>query len=264
MRKFNLVLALLLAASVCAFGQIIDPNVGIFDPAAACAPTCGDHPNSITLTEFGVWNYGNAGEPLPWYIIFAVPEDDGGAPTLSSNAGSPDSFTATGPTDAGSWDSSSSQTLYEFVAPFTTMTADEINAANNSMNTTNMFGPEEEAAFGSMPSAFEVYLYSMSPGLPVQTAELFDTSIVAGTFVAVLGVEHGTNPAGHPQTQVFATPFTTSGLGVTTSTTTTTTTTTTLSGPFTAGAIPEPNTIFLLGTALLGITTALRKRLRRS
>jgi len=170
-RSLKLLPVLLLALSICAFGQIIDPNVGVFDPSAACAPTCGLHPNPIPLTEFGVWNFGNAGAPLPWYIIFAVPDNTGGAPTLSSDPASPDSFTATGPTDAGAYLPTSSQTLYEFAGPSTTLTASEIGAANNSMNTTNMF-------VGGTPTSFEVYVFSMDPALPSQVAELFDTNIV--------------------------------------------------------------------------------------
>src|SRR3989442_9796520 len=131
-RRFTLFSALLLALSVCAFGQVLDPNVGVFDPAAACAPTCGVHPNPIPLTEFGVWNFGNAGEEaLPWYLIFAVPNNTGGAPTLS-DAGNTPAFTASGPTDVGSWGSGSKQTLYEFAGPSTTLSASIIHAGNNS------------------------------------------------------------------------------------------------------------------------------------
>lgn len=261
-RSLTLLPVLLLALSIGAFGQILDPNVGVFDPAAGCAPTCGIHPNPIPLTNFGVWNFGNAGEEaLPWYLIFAVPNNSGGAPTLS-DAGNPPAnggpFTASGPTDAGAWGSGSSQTLYEFAGPSTTLTAAEINAANNSMNTTNMFGAAEQTAFGSTPSAFEVYLFSMSGSLPHQTAEFFNTSIVAGTFVAVLGV----SGQGTKQDKVYASPFTTAGLGGGSST-----------GPTTGGPgggpasgpqVPEPNSIVLLGSALLAVTAGLRKRFARS
>lgn len=264
-RSLTLLPVLLLALTIGAFGQVLDPNVGVFDPGAACAPTCGIHPNPIPLTTFGVWNFGNAGEDAnPWYIIFAVPNNTGGAPTLSDGGNTP-TFTGTGPTDAGSWGSGSSQTLYEFAGPSTSLSASEIGAANNSMNTTNMFGAAEQAAFGSTPTAFEVYLYSMSPSLPHQTSLLFDTSIVAGTFVAVLGAsidKHGND-------HVYASPFTTAGLGGSSSTTTTTTTTTTSSsGPGVASAsgpsVPEPNGIVLLGSALLVLCAGLRKRFVRS
>lgn len=268
-RFLRLLPILTLILCVSAFGQILDPNVGVFDPSASCAPTCGLHPNPIGLSEFGVYNFGNAGDDaLPWYIIFAVPNNKDGAPTLSSDSSSPDSFTASGPTDAGAWASSSSQTLYEFVGPSTTLTAAEINGANNSMNTTNMFGADESGAFGSIPSSFEVYVYSMSGALPHQVAELFDTSIVAGTYVAVLGAS--TDSKGHDH--VYASPYTTAGLGETGSTTGTTTTTTTTTsttggpggGPASGPTVPEPNTIILLGSALLAVTAGLRKRFVRS
>ena len=255
-RSFKFLPVLIVALSVCAFGQIIDPNVGVFDPSAACAPTCGLHPNPIPLTEFGVWNFGGAGAPIPWYIIFAVPDNTGGAPTLSSDPSSPDSFTASGPTDAGAYLPTSSQTLYEFAAPATTLNAAEINAANNSMNTTNMF-------VGSTPSSFEVYVFSMDPALPSQVAELFDTNIVAGTFVAVLGVD-----TTGPNEQVFSTPFTTAGLGGSSSSSSSSSSSRSSSGPGGGPAsgpgTPEPNSIVLLGSALLAITAGLRKKFARS
>jgi hypothetical protein len=260
-RRFTLFSALLLALSVCAFGQVLDPNVGVFDPAAACAPTCGVHPNPIPLTQFGVWNFGNAGEEaLPWYLIFAVPNNTGGAPTLS-DAGNIPAFTASGPTDVGSWGSGSKQTLYEFAGPSTALTAAVIAAANNSMNTANMFGAAELAAFGSTPSAFEVYLFSLSGALPHQKAEFFNTSIVAGTFVAVLG--GSVDSKGHEH--VYNSPFTTAGLGGSSSTTTTTTTTvgeTASAGS--NGQVPEPNGIVLLGSVLLAVGAGLWKRFIRS
>ena len=263
MTKRSILPILFLALSVCAFGQIVDPNVGVFDPSAACAPTCGTDPNPIPLTEFGVWNYGNAGEPLPWYIIFAVP-NGGAAPTLASDASSPDSFAVSGPTDVGAYLSSSSQTEYEFAASATTLSAAEIGAANNSMNTTNMFGAAEQAAFGSTPTSFEIFVYSLSPALPAQVAELFDTNIIAGTFVSVLGVERVTKNNGEIQSQVFATPFTTAGLGATGTTTTTTTTGGPGGGPASGPLVPEPSSIVLLGSALIAATAGLRKRLIRS
>src|SRR5262245_7143812 len=251
-RTLILLPILVIALSVCTFGQIIDPNVGVFDPSAACAPTCGVHPNPIPLTEFGVWNFGGAGAPLPWHIIFAVPDNTGGAPTLSSDPSSPDSFTATGPTDAGAYLPTSSQTLYEFAGPSTTLTSAEIGAANNSMNTSNMF-------VGSTPSSFEVYVFSMDPALPSQVAELFDTNIVAGTFVAVLGADRT-----GPNSQVFSTPFTTAGLGGSSSSSSSSSSSGPGSGPASGPIIPEPNSLVLLGSALVAITTGLRKKLIRS
>src|SRR5215471_5038096 len=230
-RTLILLPILVIALSVCTFGQIIDPNVGVFDPSAACAPTCGLHPNPIPLTEFGVWNFsGGAGAPLPWYIIFAVPDNTGGAPTLSSDPASPDSFTASGPTDAGAYLPTSSQSLYEFAGPSTTLTASEIGAANNSMNTSNMF-------VGGTPTSFEVYVFSMDPALPSQVAELFDTNIVAGTFVAVLGADRtGEN------SQVFSSPFTTAGLGGSSSSSSSSSSGPG-SGPASGPSTPEPNSI---------------------
>ena|SRR5437870_316041 len=264
-RSLTILPLLIVALSICAFGQILDPNVGVFDPNAACAPTCGTDPNSIPLTQFGVWNYGNAGQPLPWYIIFAVPNDTTGVPPPLSDGGNTPVFTAAFAGDAGAYLASSSLNEYQFAASKTTLTADEINAANSSMNTTNMFGAAEQAAFGSTPTSFEIYVYSMSPALPEQTTELFNTSIVAGTFVTVLGVERVTKNNGDIQSQVFATPFTTAGLAGGPATTTTTTTTVGGSASESAGSgVPEPSGIVLLGSALLAACAGLRKRFTRS
>jgi hypothetical protein len=123
------------------------------------------------------------------------------------------------------------------------------------MNTTNLFGAAEQTAFGSTPTSFEVYLFSMSPSLPHQTALLFDTSIVAGTFVAVLGAS--VDDKGHEK--VFNSPFTTAGLGGGPPTT---------SGPggnpASGPLVPEPSSIVLLGSALVAVTAGLRKKLSRS
>jgi hypothetical protein len=254
-RSLRLLPVLLLAVSFSVFGQITDPNVGVFDPSLACAPTCGTDPNAIPLTEFGVYNHG-PGTADPWYLIFAVPTDGitpAAAPgTPTSDALSPDSFTASGPTDVGAYLSSSSLTEYEFAASATTLTAAEIGVANNSMNTTNMFGTAEQTAFGSTPTAFEIFVYSMAPGLPEKVAELFDTSIVAGTFITVLGVSADGK-------HVYATPFTTAGLGGGPPTT---------SGPggnpASGPLVPEPSSIVLLGSALVAVTAGLRKKLSRS
>src|SRR5438552_785496 len=167
---FTILPLLIVALSICAFGQILDPNVSVFDPSAACAPAdCGADPNPIPLTQFAVYNHGDAGQPLPWYIIFAVPNDTTLVPPPLSDGGNTPVFTATFAGDAGAYLASSSLNEYQFAASKTTLTADEINAANSSMNTTNMFGAAEQAAFGSTPTSFEIYVYSMSPALPEKT-----------------------------------------------------------------------------------------------
>src|SRR5215469_1741484 len=204
-RSSSLLLVLVLAAAVCAFGQILDPNIGIFDPSASCAPTCGLHPNPIPTTEFGVWNFGNAGNgTTPWYLILALPDFTGSTPSLTSDPSSPDSFTATNIPLTDSMFLPTSGVLYDFVAPATGGLK-----GDSSMSAADMFPPSAPP-----PSFFDVFVFSMSPALPAQVAELFDTSLIAGSFVAAVGTDS--------KGQQFSTPFTTAGLAHTSSTTTTT------------------------------------------
>ena len=243
-RSSSLLLVIALAAAVCAFGQVLDPNIGIFDPGASCAPTCGLHPNPIPTNEFGVWNFGNAGNgSTPWFLILALPDFTGLAPSLTSDSSSPDKFTATNIPLSNSDFMSSSGSLYDFVAPATGGLT-----GNSSMSSATMFPPTAPP-----PSFFDVFVFSMSPALPPQVAELFDTSLIAGSFVAAVGTDS--------KGQQFSTPFTTAGLAHTTTSTST-------SGPGGSPAsgpqVPEPSGIVLLGTALLAASAGLRKKLVRS
>jgi hypothetical protein len=105
----------------------------------------------------------------------------------------------------------------------------------NSMNWVNMFGAEEQGAFGRAPAFFEIYQYSVAPSFTSWTAYTFDvggSGLVAGTFLAAAG--------GNCK---FSTPFTTTGLE-------------------THHDIPDGGmTLMLLGGALVGLE-ALRRRLR--
>jgi hypothetical protein len=254
-RSSSLLLVLALAAAVCAFGQVLDPNIGIFDPGASCAPTCGLHPNPIPTNEFGVWNFGNAGNgSTPWFLILALPDFAGSAPSLTSDSSSPDKFTATNILLTDSKFLPASGSLYDFVAPATGGLT-----GNSSMSSATMFPPTAPP-----PSFFDVFVFSMSPvspatDLPPQVAELFDTSLIAGSFVAAVGTDS--------KGQQFSTPFTTAGLAHSSSTTSTTTSTSTSGpggGPASGPQVPEPSGIVLLGTALLAASAGLRKKLVRS
>ena len=97
------------------------------------------------------------------------------------------------------------------------------------MNASNMFGANEIAAFGSKPTAFEVFDYRYTPafvgGFTPYAITVGGSGLPAGTFLAASSGSHE-----------FSTPFTTTGL---------------VGGD----PVPEPSQIaFLLGgAALLGL-----------
>jgi hypothetical protein len=229
MRKFTVLGLLMLAFSVSAFGQIIDPNVGICAPPAS-ATACQGQPdtNPISGTSFGMWSFGANNSGTPWYLLVAVPQTTFAtitAPTITSS-----SFTLTYTAQA-EFTSSASGDIYDLF----TQTAGD--AAAKSLNTTNLFGSLEQAAFGGTPGDFEVLLYSATPGFNGNTAYSFSVSpgLAAGTVIGV-GDQNGN--------LAFATPWTTAGV---------------VHGP---PSVPDGGmTLMLLGGALVGLE-GLRRRVR--
>ena len=119
------------------------------------------------------------------------------------------------------------------------------------MSADNMFGPDEQAAFGSTPDSFEIFVYSVTPAVADGSGGSFASSpeLVAGTFLAAIGGEE----------DKFSTPFATAGLVTGGSSS---------SGPGGGpgdGVLlgPEPSSMVLLGTALLAVAMASARRLAR-
>lgn len=265
MKRVSTLVVLLLLASICAFGQIIDPNIGFCDPTAS-ASACQGQPDTNPITSgatFGMWSFGSNDAISPWYLFLAVPEATAGsasAPTITSG-----SFTISAAADAGALPPTpASEDIYSFAC---TAGVEPCLSGNNSMNADNMFGTDptaagfglEQAATGGVtPNFFEIFVYTVScganPCITGNTPYQFSASpnIVAGTFLAALAEGDAQD---HMQ---FSTPFTTSGL-VQGSTTTSGPGSGPGGGPASGPQVPEPSGIMLLGSALLAITAGLRK-----
>ena len=193
MRRVTLFAMSILALSAPAFAEIIDPVSFCAGPQAPNTICSGD-PNIIGGTSFTMIKNGNSDASTdPWYLLVAVPEDLGGAPTITSDGGV---FTQVGSTaDKGAFLPTTSGDIYSFAGL----------TGQNSMNATNMFGSEEQAAFGGTPAFFEIYVYTFSPSFIGNFVNYSFTvggsGLVNGTFLAAEG---GKNE--------FSTPFTTTGL----------------------------------------------------
>ena len=247
----NLTLLLVfLAASISAFA-----NIGFCPPpatATACSTATGGDGETIAVATdtFGMWALGGATSDDPWYLLLAVPNNDGGAPTITSS----DFTSISAAADAGTFLPTTDGSIYDFASAF-----DGGGGGNGSMNASNLFGADEQAAFGSTPTSFEIYVYTISPAVAASTPYAFSSSpdLVAGTFLAALG---GSAPA--------STPFTTAGLVTGGSSSSSSSSSSTGGGPGGGPAsgplVPEPSSIVLLGSALLAVTAGVRKKMIRS
>lgn len=205
---FFALVVVVMAVSLCAFDQVIDPNVGFCaNPPSQTSCTTGNGAGGATIlinntTSFGMWANGVQGEGSnePWYLLLAVPNNSGGAPTITTA-----SFRQNGSTsDAGAFVRTTSDSIYSFASAFDGGLG---GAGNVSMNAANMFSSNETSAFGSLPRFFEIYSYSFAPGFLANTPYTFSSSVLApGTFLA------GFSVGGIRQSTVFSTPYATVGL----------------------------------------------------
>ena len=273
-RKLTLLLVFL-AASISALAQISFCPGDHWD---YCGTTTGADGKTIAVpketegleghTYAAYWFFGDGSYSItsdPWYLLLAVPNYVGGAPGLEAPYPAPS-------TDAGTFLPTTTGSIYDFTSGLT-----GISGGDGSMSADNMFGSDEQAEFGSTPTSFEIFVYSVDGPIAPNTGSsiLFTPNLVAGTFLAAVSGKRvfvSTEENGGvwiDTAGVFSTSFTFAGLvtgGTTTAGPTTTTTgpTTTTSGPGggpPGGPVPEPSSIVLLGSALVAVTAGLRKKL---
>ena len=197
-----------------------------FCPPPATVPACttaGSLGETIAVgsTSIGMEKNGSGLSSSPWYLLVAVPNYNGTAPTLSI-AG----FTEGSTVNSATFLSTTSGSIYDLFGL----------VGDGSMNASNMFGSIEAAAFGSTPTSFDVFEYSFTGSFDSWTPYVITvggTGLSAGTFLAASG---GSNP--------FSTPFTTTGL---------------VGGPSIPS--PEPSSLMILGAGLLAIGALSSRRL---
>jgi len=287
-RKFTLLPVLLLAVSICAFGQLIDPATLHIGTGAGtlCAVGCGGDPNLVSGTNFDVYqNDGGQGATLttPLLVILGIPDYSGVAPTMTGvTAYSPYVGVATGGTAVASFGIATQDyfggtyALTAGASAMGTLTAGEeaytdlgLADANLSNSFTNWSTTGATATGITTPTSYGLYVYEINFSLV--NKGLFDitwggSGLPNGTMAIAYGCQGeaaGSLVACTANPNPFNTPFTESG-GVTTSTTSATSTTDTTNTTNASSPVPEPNSIMLLGTALLGACALLRKKLVRS
>ena len=166
-----------------------------FCPPTASVPACttanggGGETIAVGSTSIGMEKNGSGISSSPWYLLVAVPNYNGAAPTLSI-AG----FTEGSTVNSATFLSTSSGSIYDLFSL----------VGDASMNGSNLFGPNEVAASGGTPTSFDVFEYSFTGAFDSWTPYTITVSgagLSAGTYLAASG---GSNP--------FSTPFTTTGL----------------------------------------------------
>ncbi|HXC48299.1 MAG TPA: hypothetical protein VNU20_08390 [Candidatus Sulfotelmatobacter sp.] len=209
--------------------DITDPDPVGFCAPPATVPACttgtgiGNETIAVGSTSIGMEKNGSGTSSSPWYLLVAVPNYSGPAPTLSI-AG----FTEGSTVMSATFKPSSAGDIYDLFPGLT--------GSNGSLNATNLFGSNEVAAFGSTPSSFDVFEYSFTGAFNSWTPY---TITVSGS-----GLSAGAFLAGYGGSPPFTTPYTTVGL---------------VNGPTVPS--PEPSSLTVLAAGLLALAAFSGRRL---
>jgi len=287
-QRCSLLPVLLLAGSICAFGQLLDPatlhvGTGVGTGCVTGCPGVVSGEVTATSTSFDVFQESGSQSKLlgsEILLIAAVPNTATGTVTTSSvlKATEYDPYTTVNPLNIHTETIAAGQTPNQYgnVNPTllneTTLTTGQdvftalgpsISGANNSEsfgNFNSAYAAEEAVStpgFSGTPTSYQVYVFSISTtAFNGNSALDFKSSLPVGTFIMAFGEDATCAATGCDNGKIFSTQFTNTGLIVQS-------TTSPQTSPQTSPT-PEPNSLMLLGSALLGTCAWLRKKLVRS